>query len=173
MCWARERIFFHRQPGSYCAKPAQIWFGSGWLCQVWAKQIQSRSKLVCRYARIIWPMLPSWSGSDANLMRIGSGIFTGRQQNTALTSNWATIQPQTHWRRRKQAMSVSQVSPLASPTCLHWLYVCCGSLTMQCWGSGNCTGSAATAVSISTLLWFHWHMAVECKQNCKRKIMMY
>ena len=39
-------VFFHRQPGSYYAKPAQIWFGSGWQChcQVLAKWIQSGSK---------------------------------------------------------------------------------------------------------------------------------
>ena len=37
-------LFFHRQPGSYCAKPAQIWFGSGWLCQVLAKWVRSGSK---------------------------------------------------------------------------------------------------------------------------------
>ena len=31
---------FHRQPGSYCAKPAWIRFGSGWLRQVWGERIQ-------------------------------------------------------------------------------------------------------------------------------------
>ena len=58
--------FFHRWPGSYCAKPALIQFSSGWLCQVLAKRIWSRSKLVCK--RIIgarWgPMLLSPSGLD-------------------------------------------------------------------------------------------------------------
>ena len=38
----------HRCPGWYYAKPTQIRFSSGWLCQVLAKQIRSRSKLVCK-----------------------------------------------------------------------------------------------------------------------------
>ena len=32
---------FHWLPASQCAKPAQIWFGSGWLCRVWDKWIRS------------------------------------------------------------------------------------------------------------------------------------
>ena len=60
-------LFFHRQPGSYCAKPAQIWFGSGWLCQVWAKWIWSGSKPVCQnHWAHIWLLLPSRTGSDVN-----------------------------------------------------------------------------------------------------------
>ena len=38
----------HRCPGWYYAKPTQIRFSSGWLCQVLAKQIRSRRKLVCK-----------------------------------------------------------------------------------------------------------------------------
>ena len=45
-------MFFNRRPGSYCAKPAWIQFGSGWLCQVLTKWIQSGNKLVCRNHRI-------------------------------------------------------------------------------------------------------------------------
>ena len=40
--------FFHRQPWSYCAKPAWVRFGSGWLCQVWTKRIRSGGKPVCK-----------------------------------------------------------------------------------------------------------------------------
>ena len=59
--------FFHRGPGSYCAKPARIWFGSGWLCRVWAKRFRSGSKLVCKnHLAHFWSMLPSRCGSDAN-----------------------------------------------------------------------------------------------------------
>ena len=39
-------LFFQIRPGSYCAKPAQIW--SGWPGQVFSKHIWSRSKLVCK-----------------------------------------------------------------------------------------------------------------------------
>ena len=59
--------FFHRRPGSYCAKPAWIWFGSGWLCQVLAQQIQPGSKPVCKnHLACFWLALLSQSGSDAN-----------------------------------------------------------------------------------------------------------
>ena len=52
--------FFHWRPGSYCAKPAGTWFGSGWLCQVLAKQIWSGSKSVCKNHLVnFWPKLPS------------------------------------------------------------------------------------------------------------------
>ena len=40
---------------------------SGWLCQVLAKWIRSRSKLVCKnHLAHFWPMLPSQSTLDAN-----------------------------------------------------------------------------------------------------------
>ena len=59
--------FFHRLPRWYCAKPAWIWFGSDWLYQVLAKQIWSRSKLVCKnHLAYFWPVLQSWSWSDAD-----------------------------------------------------------------------------------------------------------
>ena len=59
--------FCHRWPGSYRAKPARIWFASGWLCQVLAKEIPSGSKPVCKnHLTHFWPMLPSQSGSDTN-----------------------------------------------------------------------------------------------------------
>ena len=59
--------FLHRQPGSYCAKPAWIWLGSGWPCQVLAKRIQHGGKPVCKdYQASFWLMLPSQSGSDMN-----------------------------------------------------------------------------------------------------------
>ena len=40
--------FFHRWPRSHCTKLPWIWFGSGWLYQISAKQIRSRSNLVCK-----------------------------------------------------------------------------------------------------------------------------
>ena len=54
--------FFHRQPGSYCAKLAQIRFGSGWLHQVLAKRIWSKSKPVCKnHWACFWPASqPVW-----------------------------------------------------------------------------------------------------------------
>ena len=59
--------FFHRWPESCCAKPARIWFGSGWLRQVLAKRIRSGSKPVCKkHPARFWLMLPSWSWSDVN-----------------------------------------------------------------------------------------------------------
>ena len=62
--------FFHRWPGSYCAKPAWTGLGSGSLCQVLVKQIQSGSKLVCKsHPAHFWQMLPSQSGLDANHIR--------------------------------------------------------------------------------------------------------
>ena len=59
---------------NYCAKPA-CKTSSSWLCQVLAKRIRSGNKPVCknRQARF-WPMLPSWSRSDANQIQ-----FTGEQ----------------------------------------------------------------------------------------------
>ena len=46
--------------GSYCAKPAQIWFGSGWLRQVLAKWIRSGSKPMCKnHPAHFWPVFPS------------------------------------------------------------------------------------------------------------------
>ena len=60
-----------RQPGSYCANLARIWFGSGWLCQVLAKWIQSRSKPVCKNNPAhFWLMLLSQSRMDVNQMRL-------------------------------------------------------------------------------------------------------
>ena len=51
--------FLHRRPGSYCAKLGRIRFGSGWLCQVWAKRIRSGSKPVCeKHPARFWPLLP-------------------------------------------------------------------------------------------------------------------
>ena len=51
-------VFFQRQPWSYCAKLARIQFGSGWPCQVWAKQIHSGSKPVCKnHWAHFWPTL--------------------------------------------------------------------------------------------------------------------
>ena len=59
--------FFDRWPRSHCAKPAQIWFGSGWLCQVLAKWIQSRRKPVVKnHQTYFWLMLLSQCGSDTN-----------------------------------------------------------------------------------------------------------
>ena len=87
--------FFHWWPGSCSTKPGQIWFGSGWLCQVLAKQVRLRSKLVCtNYPAHFWPMLPSQSGSDVNR----SSMFTGLSPNNAthhyphLTKSTATNQ---------------------------------------------------------------------------------
>ena len=60
-----------RQPGSYCANLARIWFGSGWLCQVLVKWIQSRSKPVCKNNPAhFWLMLLSQSRMDVNQMRL-------------------------------------------------------------------------------------------------------
>ena len=63
--------FFHRRPRYYCAKPAQIWFSSGWLCQVLARRIRSgRSKPGCMsHLARFWPTFPSQSGPDANPIR--------------------------------------------------------------------------------------------------------
>ena len=41
----------HRRLGSCRAKPAQIWFGSVWPCQVLAKRIQSGSTPMCKNHR--------------------------------------------------------------------------------------------------------------------------
>ena len=54
--------FFHRRPGSYCAKPAQIWFSSGWLSGL-GQTDWSRSKLVLQE---FFPMLPTWSRLDVD-----------------------------------------------------------------------------------------------------------
>ena len=58
--------FFHKQPGSYHAKPTWIQFGvSG---QVLAKWIRSRSKLVCKkHQACFWPMLLIWVGCELDL----------------------------------------------------------------------------------------------------------
>ena len=62
--------FFHRHPGPRYAKPDQIQFSSDWLCQVWAKQIRSRSKPVCKdHPARFWPTLQSRSRSDVNQIR--------------------------------------------------------------------------------------------------------
>ena len=51
----------------HCAKPAQIWFSSGWLCQVLARWIQSGSKPVCKnHPAHFWPTFPSQSRLDVN-----------------------------------------------------------------------------------------------------------
>ena len=56
-------VFFHRQPVSYCTKPAQILFSSGWLCQIWAKWIwswklagvlESLGPLLANTSKVIW-----------------------------------------------------------------------------------------------------------------------
>ena len=49
-----------QQNGSYCAKPSQIRFGSGWLCQVLAKQIQPGSKPVCKNHLACFWADPNW-----------------------------------------------------------------------------------------------------------------
>ena len=60
--------FFHRCPEPYyCTKPARIWFGSSWLCQVSAKRIQCESKPMCKnHWACFWTTLPSWSRSGAS-----------------------------------------------------------------------------------------------------------
>ena len=59
--------FFHRWPGSYCAKLAWIQFSSGWLCQFLVKRNWSGSKLVCKnHLARLWPMLLCQSKSDVN-----------------------------------------------------------------------------------------------------------
>ena len=60
-------VFFHRCPRSWCAKWAQIQFGSGRLCQILAKGIWSISKPVCKNRpACFWPMFLSQSRSDVN-----------------------------------------------------------------------------------------------------------
>ena len=59
-------------PGSYCAKPAQIWFGSVWLCQVLATRIRSKSK---NHRAHFWPILLSQSGSNPACL-LGYGMTT-------------------------------------------------------------------------------------------------
>ena len=62
--------FFHRQPGSYCAKPAWVQPGSGWLSglgqtdPVW-KQASVQESLGLLLA------------NTSKLIQIGSGMFTG------------------------------------------------------------------------------------------------
>ena len=59
--------FFHRWPWSYYAKPAWIWFGSGWLSGFNQTDPVQKQAGVCKsHLACFWPMLPSWSGSDAN-----------------------------------------------------------------------------------------------------------
>ena len=96
--------FFHRRSGSYCAKPASIQYGSGWLCQVLAKRIRSGSKPVCLNHRArFWPTPPSRSGSDANSMRCLSVLFTVRHRthssSEVFTSReiWALRLCRTKW----------------------------------------------------------------------------
>ena len=56
--------FLHRWPRSYCAKPARIWFGSGWLSGF------GRTNPVRKQAggQELLGLLPSWSRLDANLI---------------------------------------------------------------------------------------------------------
>ena len=69
-------VFFHRPSRSHCAKPGQIQFHSGWLCQVLVKWILSRSKPVCKnHPACLW--------ADPDQTRIGFGTFTG------ITVDWA------------------------------------------------------------------------------------
>ena len=51
--------FFQRLPGPYCAKPARIRFGSGWLCQVVAKQILPGSKPISKHHRARFSQNPA------------------------------------------------------------------------------------------------------------------
>ena len=57
-------------PGHMGKKTARIQAGSGRLCQVLAKWIQSGSKLVCKNHQAHFWANPGW-------MQIGSGMFTG------------------------------------------------------------------------------------------------
>ena len=112
--WA---ALFHRQPGSHCAKPGQIRFGSGWLCRVLAQQIQSRSKhWLCRVlaqtdpvqkqaltvsgfgptdpvqkqvicAGIIRPASSQCFRADLDWMQIRPGMFTGKSDPACLLGN--------------------------------------------------------------------------------------
>ena len=51
--------FFHRGPGSYCAKPARIRFGPGRLSQVLTDRVRYESKPVCKNHRArFWPIFP-------------------------------------------------------------------------------------------------------------------
>ena len=55
--------FFHRGPGSYCAKPARIRFGSGRLCQVLTNRVRYGSKPMCKNHRARFrPVFPFPSG---------------------------------------------------------------------------------------------------------------
>ena len=72
---------FHRWLRLYSVKPAQIQFGTGWLCQVLAKWIWSWSKPVCMNHRApFWPMLLSWSGSDVNWIQHVYWACAGQQR---------------------------------------------------------------------------------------------
>ena len=64
---------FQTWPGSCCA---QIRFGSGWVYHVLAKQIQFRSKPVCKNHWAHFRADPGW-------MRIGCGMFTGTVDDNA------------------------------------------------------------------------------------------
>ena len=77
--------FFHRRPGSYCAKPARIRFSSGWLCQVFAERIRSGSNTRC--ASIIWLASGQPFRADPDRMRIRSGMFTGDANNNCTKDN--------------------------------------------------------------------------------------
>ena len=60
-----DSVAFYRQPGSYCAKPAWIWFGFGCLRQVLARQSWSGSKPVCKnHQACFWPV---WIGCESDL----------------------------------------------------------------------------------------------------------
>ena len=73
-------VFCHNWPRSYYAKPAWIQFGFGWLCLIWAKQIQPGSKTVC----IIGPTSgPRW---------IGSSMFTGSKAECQQSALWLACQ---------------------------------------------------------------------------------
>ena len=72
-------IFFHRQPGSYYAKPAWVRLDSGLLCQVLAKQIQSGSQPASVH-KSLGPSSGQCFTADWDQMWIRSDMFTGKQQ---------------------------------------------------------------------------------------------
>ena len=121
--------FFHRRYRSYRAKPAPIWFGCDWLCQVLAKRIRSGSKPMCKgqWARF-WPALLGRSGSEANRIRHVHWVvcwfcsdretsittrdlqcvFAPHHNDSGLLSN----RYYTHWQRRRAVVYVSLARPL-------------------------------------------------------------
>ena len=71
--------FFHRCPRSYCAKPAQIWLNSGWLYQIFAKLIWSRSKWVCKNnLACFWADDPD---DSSHILHVYWGAITGNQHH--------------------------------------------------------------------------------------------